>query len=65
MAKVVLNVTLAVEVETDIINSSDIDDIDMEDVANIVNNLSFKVEEVTEDVKVKNTSIVEFFDVPC
>lgn len=65
MAKVVLNVTLAVEVETDIINSSDIDDIDMEDVANIVNNLSFKVEEVTEDVKVKNTSIVEYFDVPC
>ena len=65
MAKVVLNVTLAVEVETDIINSSAIDDIDMEDVANIVNNLSFKVEEVTEDVKVKNTSIVEYFDVPC
>lgn len=65
MAKVVLNVTLAVEVETDIINSSDIDDIDMEDVANIVNNLSFKVEEVTEDVKVKNASIVEYFDVPC
>lgn len=65
MAKVVLNVTLAVVVETDIINSSDIDDIDMEDVANIVNNLSFKVEEVTEDVKVKNTSIVEYFDVPC
>ena len=62
MAKVVLNVTLAVEVETDIINSSDID---MEDVANIVSNLSFKVEEVTEDVKVKNTSIVEYFDVPC
>lgn len=65
MAKVILNVTLAVEVETDIINSSDIDDIDMEDVANIVNNLSFKVEEVTEDVKVKNTSVVEYFDVPC
>ena len=65
MAKVVLNVTLAVEVETDIINSSAIDDIDMEDVANIVNNLSFKVEEETEDVKVKNTSIVEYFDVPC
>ena len=65
MAKVVLNVTLAVEVETDIINSSDIDDIDMEDVANIVNNLSFKVEEVTGDVKFKNTSIVEYFDVPC
>ena len=65
MAKVVLNVTLAVEVETDIINSSDIDDIDMEDVANIVDNLSFKVEEVTEDVKVKSTSIVEYFDVPC
>lgn len=62
MAKVVLNVTLAVEVETDIINSSDVD---MEDVANIVNNLSFKVEEVTEDVKVKNASIVEYFDVPC
>lgn len=62
MAKVILNVALAVEVETDIINSSDID---MEDVANIVNNLSFKVEEVTEDVKVKNTSIVEYFDVPC
>ena len=54
MAKVVLNVTLAVEVETDIINSSDID---MEDVANIVSNLSFKVEEVTEDVKVKKTSL--------
>ena len=65
MAKVVLNVTLAVEVETDIINSSDIDDIDMEDVANIVNNLSFKVEEVTKEVKVKNTSVVEYFDVPC
>ena len=62
MAKVVLNVTLAVEVETNIINSSDID---MKDVANIVSNLSFKVEEVTEDVQVKNTSIVEFFDVPC
>jgi hypothetical protein len=62
MAKVVLNVTLAVEVETDIINSSDVD---MEDVANIVNNLSFKVEEVTKDVKVKNTSVVEYFDVPC
>lgn len=62
MAKVVLNVTLAVEVEADIINSSDID---MEDVANIVNNLSFKVEEVTKDVKVKNTSVVEYFDVPC
>ncbi|MBP5422000.1 MAG: hypothetical protein J6Y78_06145 [Paludibacteraceae bacterium] len=62
MAKVVLNVTLAVEVETGIINSSDID---MEDVANIVDNLSFKVEEVTKDVKVKNTSVVEFFDVPC
>lgn len=65
MAKVVLNVTLAVEVETDLINSSDIDDIDMEDVANIVNNLSFKVEEVTKDVKVENTSVVEYFDVPC
>ena len=62
MAKVVLNVTLAGEVETGIINSSDID---MEDVANIVDNLSFKVEEVTKDVKVKNTSVVEFFDVPC
>ena len=62
MAKVVLNVTLAVVVETDIINSSDID---IKDVANIVSNLSFKVEEETENVEVKHTEIVEFFDVPC
>lgn len=54
MAKVVLNVTLAVEVETDI-----------EKVSDIVDNLSFKVEEITENVEVKDTEIVEFFDVPC
>ena len=54
MAKVVLNVTLAVEVETDI-----------EKVSDIVDNLSFKVEEMTENVEVKGTDIVEYFDVCC
>lgn len=54
MAKVVLNVTLAVVVETDI-----------EKVSDIVDNLSFKVEEETENVEVKHTKIVEFFDVHC
>lgn len=54
MAKVMLNVTLAVEVETDI-----------EKVSDIVDNLSFKVEETTENVEVKGADIVEFFDVSC
>lgn len=47
-----LNVTLAIVVDTD-----------LESVDNIVDNLTFKVEEDSENVEVKDTEIVDYFEV--
>jgi hypothetical protein len=47
-----LNVTLAIVVDTE-----------LEKVGNIVDNLTFKVEEDSENVEVKHTEIVDFFEV--
>lgn len=50
--KKTLNVTLAIVVDTD-----------LESVDNIVDNLTFKVEEDSENVEVKDTEIVDYFEV--
>ena len=47
-----LNVTLAIVVDTE-----------LESVDNIVDNLTFKVEEDSENVEVKDTEIVDYFEV--
>ena len=47
-----LNVTLAIVVDTE-----------LESVDNIVDNLTFKVEEDSENVEVKDTEVVDFFEV--
>lgn len=47
-----LNVTLAIVVDTE-----------LESVDNIVDNLTFKAEENSENVEVKHTEIVDFFEV--
>jgi hypothetical protein len=47
-----LNVTLAIVVDTE-----------LEKVGNIVDNLTFKVEEDSENVEVKDTEVVDFFEV--
>lgn len=52
MAKRMINVTLAVVVDTDLTS-----------VDNIIDNLKFSVEELSENVEVANTEIVEFFGV--
>lgn len=50
--KKTLNVTLAIVVDTD-----------LESVDNIVDNLTFKVEEDSENVEVKDTEVVDYFEV--
>lgn len=50
--KKTLNVTLAIVVDTE-----------LEKVGNIVDNLTFKVEEDSENVEVKDTEVVDFFEV--
>ena len=50
--KKTLNVTLAIVVDTE-----------LEKVGDIVDNLIFKVEEDSENVEVKDTKVVDFFEV--
>ena len=50
--KKTLNVTLAIVVDTE-----------LEKVGDIVDNLIFKVEEDSENVEVKDTEVVDFFEV--
>ena len=50
--KKTLNVTLAIVVDTE-----------LEGVGDIVDNLTFKVEEDSENVEVKDTEVVDFFEV--
>ena len=52
MAKKTLNVTLAIVVDTDLTK-----------VGDIVDNLTFKVEEDSENVEVKEHEVVDFFEV--
>lgn len=52
MAKKTLNVTLAIVVDTD-----------LDKVGDIVDNLTFKVEEDSENVEVKSSEVVDFFEV--
>jgi len=47
-----LNVTLAIVVDTE-----------LEEVGDIVDNLTFKVEEDSENVEVKDKEVVDFFEV--
>lgn len=50
--KKTLNITLSVVVDSD-----------LDKVANIVDNLNFKVEEDSENVEVKDVEVVDFFEV--
>ena len=50
--KKTLNVTLAIVVDTD-----------LDKVGDIVDNLIFKVQEDSENVEVKDTEVVDFFEV--
>lgn len=52
MAKKTLNVTLAIVVDTDLTK-----------VGDIVDNLTFKVEEDSENVEVKDHEVIDFFEV--
>lgn len=52
MAKKTLNVTLAIKIDTD-----------LDKVGDIVDNLTFKVEEDSENVEVKEHEVVDFFEV--
>jgi len=52
MAKKTLNVTLAIVVDTDLTK-----------VGDIVDNLTFKIEEDSENVEVKDHEVVDFFEV--